>query len=245
MAITRYDCITCKVRNCSILDNCDRETLTSISTYKLSKSLVKGEKLFSEGDPIQGISFIKKGFLKVELNGKQGRPLIIRIAGKGSIFGHRVNASHPCYSSSVTAVSDVLYCFIPFEFFGEIVEKSSKLKQQIMNQLLEELELVEKKAVYLAHKSVREKVAEAIIMIAEAYQYEEKKQSFRISFCRQDIADLAGTTKEQVSKILKDFEKEGLIKCAAKKFNYLNINLLQSISANPMLSQSGRNRIGK
>lgn len=235
MAITRYDCITCKVRNCSILDNCDRETLTSISTYKLSKSLQKGEKLFSEGDPIQGVCFIKKGFLKVELNGKQGRPLILRIAGRGTIFGHRLNTRHPSYSCSATAVSDVLYCYIPFDLFGDIAEKSPTLKGQIINQFLDELELIEKKAINLAHKSVREKVAEALLMIAEAYQYEEKKQSFRISLCRQDIADLAGTTKEQVSKILKDFEKEGLIKCAAKKFSYLNTTRLWSISNHPSL----------
>lgn len=105
------------------------------------------------------------------------------------------------------------------------------LKQQVVNQYLVELEQVERKAVYLAHKTVREKMAEALLLLAEAYQYEEKKQSFRISFCRQDIADLAGTTKEQVSKTLKDFEKEGMIKCAAKKFNYLNIVRLQAVTS--------------
>ncbi|MCC6289607.1 MAG: Crp/Fnr family transcriptional regulator [Chitinophagaceae bacterium] len=236
MAITQYDCITCKVRNCSILNNCDVNTLTAISTYKLSRSLQKGERLFSEGDPVLGVCFIKKGFLKVELNGKQGRPLILRIAGRGTVFGHRASVRHSVHTCSATAVSEVQYCYVPNELFGEIADKSPVLKLQIINQFLDELELVEKKAINLAHKTVREKVAEALLLLAEAYQYEERKQSFRISFCRQDIADLAGTTKEQVSKILKDFEKEGLIKCAAKKFSYLNTARLRSISNNHSLS---------
>ncbi|HRO45683.1 Crp/Fnr family transcriptional regulator [Agriterribacter sp.] len=240
MAITRYDCITCKVRNCSILNSCDTHTLTAISTYKLSKSLQKGERLFSEGDPVLGVCFIKKGFLKVELNGKQGRPLILQIAGRGAVFGHRANAGHRCHTSSAIAVSDVLYCYIPYDLFDEIADKSPVLKQQIINQFLNELQLVEKKAVNLAHKTVREKVAEALLLLAEAYQYEEKKQSFRISFCRQDIADLAGTTKEQVSKILKDFEKEKLIKCAAKKFSYLHTGMLRSISNQCSLPGDGK-----
>ncbi len=230
MMITQCDCITCKVRGCSILNACDMPTLTVISAYKLPRSLQKGERLFSEGDPVLGVCFIKKGFLKVELNGKQGRPLILRIAGKGTVFGHRVNASHSCYTLSATAVSEVLYCYIPYDLFSEIADKSPALKQQIMDQILDELELVEKKVVTLAHKTVREKVAESLLLLAEAYQYEEKKRSFRISFCRQDIADLADTTKEQVSKILKDFEKEGLIKCAAKKFSYLNTAMLRAIT---------------
>lgn len=212
------------------MENCDTETLTAISTYKLPKSLQKGEKLFSEGDPVLGISFIKKGFLKVELNGKQGRPLILRIAGKGTVFGHRTNSSHASHSCSATAVTDVSYCYIPYNLFNDIVSKSPILKQQIINEFLDELVLIEKKAINLAHKSVREKIAESLLLLAEAYDYEDKKQSFKISFCRQDIADLAGTTKEQVSKVLKEFEKEGLIKCAAKKFNYINISYLRNIS---------------
>ncbi|MBS1950047.1 MAG: hypothetical protein OJF59_002304 [Cytophagales bacterium] len=231
MAVTPHDCITCKVRSCSILDTCDTKTLAAISAYKLSRSLQKGERLFSEGDPILGVCFIKKGFLKVELNGKLSRPLILRIAGKGAIFGHRVNARHTFHSCSATATSEVQYCYIPYDLFNEIICKSPMLKQQVVNQYLVELEQVERKAVYLAHKTVREKMAEALLLLAEAYQYEEKKQSFRISFCRQDIADLAGTTKEQVSKTLKDFEKEGMIKCAAKKFNYLNIVRLQAVTS--------------
>lgn len=234
--MTRYDCITCKVRNCSILDTCDAETLTAVSTYKLPKTIQKGERLFSEGDPIQGVCFIKKGFLKVELNGKQGRPLILRIAGRGTVFGHRANAKHSNHTCSATAVSDVEYCYIPNDLFNEIACRSQVLKLQIINQVLDELELVEKKAIYLAHKSVREKVAEALLLLADAYKYEEKKQSFRISFCRQDIADLAGTTKEQISKVLKDFEKEGLIKCAAKKFNYLNIEMLRTLAGQSSLA---------
>ena len=240
MAITRHDCITCKVRNCSILDTCDTHTLTAISTFKISKSLQKGERLFSEGDPVPGVYFIKSGFLKVELNGKQGRPLILQIAGRGAIFGHRANASHPCHTSSATAVSEVLYCYIPHDLFNEIADNSPTLKQQIINQFLNELELTEKKSIHLAHKTVREKVAEALLRLSEVYQYEEKKQSFRIGFCRQDIADLAGTTKEQVSKTLKDFEKEGLIKCTAKKFSYLHTGMLRNISNQRSLPGDGK-----
>ncbi len=236
MAITRYDCITCRVRDCSILNECDKETLTAISTYKISKQLQKGDRLFSEGDPIQGVYFIKKGFLKVELNGKQGRPLILQIVGRGSVFGHRLNEHHRFHKNSATAASEVQYCYIPHELFDDILKKSPELKDHILDQFLNDLELVEKKAVNLAHKTVREKVAESLLLIADVYQYKEKKQSFRISLCRQDIADLAGTTKEQVSKILKDFEKEGLIKCAAKKFNYINTDSLRIVSG---ISPSG------
>jgi len=230
MAYKFTECITCKIRNCSILKNCDNDTLSFISQYKRCISLSKGERLFAEGDPIQGIFFIKSGYLKIELNGKQGRPFILNFVGKGTILGHRYNSNHSHHSSSATAVSPVQYCYIPLHLFNSITEKSTQLKQLIFNQILNEHEVIQHKSIKLAHKSVREKVADALLMLAEVYEYELNKQSFRIGFCRQDIADLVGTTKEQVSTVLKDFEKERIIQFIARKFSYMNLLALREIA---------------
>jgi CRP/FNR family transcriptional regulator len=119
---------------------------------------------------------------------------------------------------------------VPASVFKTIVEKSPVLHRQIVNQYLVELENAEKKTVNLAHKTVREKVADAILTFAKFYEYEKNHKSFKIHFCRQDIADLTGTTKEQVSKTLNDFEKEKIIKCTAKRFTWLNVNELYRIS---------------
>jgi CRP-like cAMP-binding protein len=207
--------------------------LRAISSAKLNKSIRKGEKLFSEGDPVQGVYFIRKGLLKVELNGKHGRPLIMQITGKGSIFGHRANQLHPQHSCSVTAVTDTQFCFLPSQWFHGIVEKSFVLKKNLLNQLLNELESAERKSVLLAHRTVREKIAEALLMLSGVYEYPTTHRSFSIHFCRQEIADLTGTTKEQVSKTLNDFAKEKLIKCRTKRFFYLDLNSLRSISLPP------------
>ncbi len=230
MAITQHDCITCKVRACSILNECDKDTLKAISKFKLTKSLANGKRLFTEGDPVDGVYFIKKGFLKVELNGKEDRPLILKIAGKGNVLGYRINSKHAVHTCSATAVTDVQYCYVPYALFDKISNKSTVLKHQIINLFIDELEMIKKKALTLAHKTVREKVAEAILLLAETFSCENEEPGFQISFCRQDIADLVGTTKEQVSKIIKDFEKEGLIKCTAKKFSYLDLVSLNKIA---------------
>ncbi len=230
MSPLKADCITCKTKNCSILKECSRNTLMNINDIKITRSIKKGEKLFSEADPVQGVYFIKKGFMKVELNGKLGRPLILQVAGPGCLFGHRVNPLHTQHPYSVTAAGDAQYCYIPSDLFNEVVKKDPKLSYQIMNQILNELEFTEKKTVNLSHKTVREKIAEALLIFARLYDYEKTRHSFRIHFCRQDIADLTSTTKEQVSKTLNDFEKEKLIKCSAKKFTYLDLDSLRSIS---------------
>jgi len=229
MVSRKYDCINCKTRCFSILDACDLETLKVISTYKHSRSINKGERLFTEGENVEGVYFIKKGFLKIEKNSTIDKPIILRVVSKGAILGHRENLKNGLHTNSATATTDVQYCFIPYHLFSEIVKKSPVLKEQIINELLEELETTEKKAAILAHKSVREKVAEVILLLARTYGYEERPYSFEINFSRQDLADLIATTKEQVSKTMKDFEKEGIIKISGKKFTYLNLPVIKNI----------------
>jgi DNA-binding transcriptional regulator YhcF (GntR family) len=47
---------------------------------------------------------------------------------------------------------------------------------------------------------------------------------------RQEMAELAGTTKEQVSRILADFEKEQLIRFRAKHFKFISVDKLRQLA---------------
>ncbi len=232
MALHHIECITCKARNCSILERCGMQILYSINENKHAGTLAKGEHLFMEGDPVKGIYFIKKGFLKIEVKCNLDRPLVIKFTGKGTIFGHEGTRDNPFHPRTVTALSKVSYCFIPLDRFNTIAAKNPILKQHIFDQILLELRQAEQKALTIAYKSVREKVADTLLAIAEIYDYAEKRKSFRISFSRADIAELIGTTKEQVSKILNDFGNENVIRFKARKFSFLDLNRLQAISEN-------------
>ncbi len=223
------DCFTCRSKKCSVLKNCDANILSEINSKKVCKEIHKGEILFSEGDEILGVYLIKKGFLKVDLNGKIGRPLISHVASHGAIFGHRIAHNKNKHTSTVVALEDSEYCFIPQYLFQEVAVKCQSLRDQISLTFLEELEMAEKGMIFLAHKTVREKVAIALQKLAKIYHY-NGKTSFKIHFNRLEIADFAGTTKEQVSKILNEYIDLGLVKCKAKTFYYLNIPELQKIS---------------
>jgi Crp-like helix-turn-helix domain len=70
-----------------------------------------------------------------------------------------------------------------------------------------------------------------MLQIAKAYQYQHDAKGIRIHLERQEIADLASTTKEQVSKVLFDLKEEGLLNFRAKHFKYLDTGALQQIVA--------------
>ncbi|HRQ49566.1 MAG TPA: Crp/Fnr family transcriptional regulator [Agriterribacter sp.] len=159
MAQPNPRCNTCRVRNCSVLRNCSNDTLERLSDNKKYLHFQKGARLLMEGQRGGGIYFIRSGIAKIELNGKNGRPLILRLAGPGSVFGHRILGSNDEQPLSVEAVEDLYVCHISPATYDQLLEKSPALHSGMMQSLLDEMRQVELHAVRLTHLSVKERVA--------------------------------------------------------------------------------------
>lgn len=224
-------CNTCRVRNCSVLRNCSNDMLETLSDNKKYLHFQKGERLLIEGQQGGGIYFIRSGIAKIEVNGKSGHPLILRLAGAGSVLGHRVCGSNNKQPLSVVAVEDLYVCHISLALYNQLVEKSAALHNGMKESLLNEIRQVELHAVRLTHLSVKERVAGALLHIAALYQYQPGSNGIRVHLERQDLADLSGTTREQVSRMLTELQQDGLIKFRGKHFKFFDLNGLQHIAA--------------
>lgn len=222
-------CYTCRIRNNSFLKNCSKELLEELSDCKQHLTFEKGEFIVRENEEVTGIFFLSSGVAKVMLNGVYGRPLIIRLSKPGEVFGHRIDTSHKVHPVSVVAVEKASICFVPLSHFHRFITNDQTFFQQVISQYLDNLVEVEQRTLLLAHKNVRQKIAGALLQIANAYQYKNDASGIRIHLERQDIADLASTTKEQVSKNMFDLKNEGLINFRAKHIKYLNLEALQQV----------------
>jgi CRP-like cAMP-binding protein len=77
--------------------------------------------------------------------------------------------------------------------------------------------------------NIREKVAEAFVYMNETFGTDNATKTLNIDLSRQEIADTAGTTSEQVSRQLSNFESEKLISRKKRKIQILNGQGLENI----------------
>ena len=230
MTVAHNDCRTCKIRDCSILKVCSNKVLGIISNQKQTNFISKEKHLFREGDTINGIYFIKSGILKLIKENPHSRSLILKFVKEGMILGYRELGLIAHHNTSAIAITDVQYCFIPLDQFHKILEDCDLLKEQALLQLIQELRETENKAFSLANKSVKSKVANALLSLSSFFNYDENSAEFEVNFNRQDIADWIATTKEQVSKSIKELERDAIIKSTGKKFVILDNEKLTSIA---------------
>lgn len=223
-------CLTCKVHNCTIMKSCEPELLQTITSYKHTIEYKKGEPIFNEGDEIQGLHFIQSGIVKLEMHGRRNRNFILRLAGSGYALGHRnLNGTHRQPFSAI-AVEDTRVCFIDGDHFRSMVAPAKGLQQELLNSCQQETTDTEHRLLQMAHLSVREKVAVVLLHLADIYQYKPDGMGIRVHLDRQEMADLAGTTKEQVSKVLADLTLEKVIRFRAKHFKHMDLSALHAIA---------------
>jgi CRP-like cAMP-binding protein len=225
--ITSY-CQTCSVKNCIMMKSFGQED-QAYKAYKHHYEFKRGEMLFRE---INGMYFIQSGVIKLEMNAETQRPFILRMIGPGQTMGHRFLNYTGLQPYTATAIEDTRVCFIELGFFKNLLQKNDLLQEEIRKIFLKEMRATEIKLLQIAQQTVREKVAGILVHLAETYNYKQTGMGIRVHIDRQEMADLAGTTKEQISRILADFDQEQLIRFRAKHFKYIAVDQLREIAEN-------------
>lgn len=209
-------CKECLNKNCLIRANCSVEWLNILSNSKYHFIQKQGQYIFIEGNPVFGIYFIKEGKVKIASSGQGNKEQIVRLARDGHILGHR-GLGGDFYPVSAVAMEDTSLCFIENKILYDAFMANPKFTYELMMFYSNELRKVETRMKHLTQMNVREKTADALLFIRNAFGFEKDNQTLGIAISREEIADLAGTSVGQIIHNLSDFEKEKMILKKGKK----------------------------
>lgn len=207
---------------------CAGDCLEKISISKTQDLYKKGDYIFREGNTMSGIHFIQEGGVKVVSSNLNGRKQVVRLATDGNILGHRAIGLDRYYFNAV-AMMDTLVCFVETDVFRDTCMNSPAFAYNLLLFYALELRRTELRVKYQAEMNIREKVAEVFVYVNEVFGTNPKTKTLNVELNRQDIADAAGTTAEQVTRQLSDFENEKLIFRIKRTIQLLNTKGLENI----------------
>lgn len=223
-------CSDCPNTNCFIRKHCSADWLTTLSQSKYQFIQRQGQYIFIEGNPVFGIYFIKEGKVKVTSTGSRNKEQIVRLANDGHILGHR-GLGGDFYPVSAVSMEDTTLCFFENKILHEAFMANPEFTYGLMMFYSKELRKAEVRMKHLTQMNVREKTADAILFIRDAFGLNKDMQTLNVSISREEIADLAGTSVGQIIHNLSDFEKEKIIVKRGKKIQILDEKKLTDIVA--------------
>ena len=178
--------------------------------------------IYNEGMHPTGLFIVKKGQVKLLKTGNDGKEQIIRIASPGDFLGYMELIANGSYTTSAIALGEVILNAIPREDFFELYRDNCELRDKMAMQLCSDIMAAESKIVSIAYMPVTGRLAEALLEMAE--------DSTAINITREDLANLIGTAKETVIRLLSQFRKANLVSIQGREIKVLSRMALQNIS---------------
>lgn len=208
---SKPSCEECLVRFKTYFNILSPEDLRDLSIEKNCTLYKKNQIVFYEGASPNGLFCLHKGKIKLFRNGMDGREHIIRFIAPGQLFGIKALVEGTKYSATSASLEDSVVCFINSRKIFQLIIKYPNLTNYMLISLSRMLEEAERRMTSIALKTVRQRVAESLIIISNTYNSDTKTDNHQIRISREDLANSVGSATETVIRILSEFKSENLI----------------------------------
>ena len=189
----------------------------------------KGKLIFYEGGVPTGVFLIKRGKAKIYKTGLDEKDQIFYIYKRGDLFGYHALLCDENYEDSCEALEDCEVLFINKLDFELLLYKIANLKLLLIQNMSHEFGVLVNTITILAQKPLRERLALYLLLLHERYFDEELQQS-PINLSREDLANIIGTTRESLGRVLKEFKDYRLIKITGRVIEIIDFKKLSEIA---------------
>jgi len=221
------DCRNCPFKSTatSMLSEMSLDQLTS---NHLELKLKKGDSIIKQGTYSTNVIFLRTGLAKIHIAGPYNEQIVKMVnapsyLGLPTTFGSKIN------QYSVTAVSDAEVCFIDLEIFQSILDENKEFTRELIQVFCKnELESF-RRCANRTQKLIRGNMADAILEFSDVIF---KSDTFILPLSQAEFANLVDTSRESVSRVLAEFDKDGIIIISGKQVEILDKTRLILVSQN-------------
>ncbi len=205
------------------------EELKRLNFEKSCSIYRKGSIVYREGSRLTGFFCVTKGIVKVFKTGIDGKEQIIRFAKKGEIIAYRSLLSQEVACTTAKIIEEAVLCHVPYQTLLYLIQNNWQFSLHMLQIVCHELREANDYITDIAQKSVRERLAEVLLLLRENFDL-DNQNTLQISLTREELANMVGTATESVIRLLSEFRQDNLIGLQGRKIKFLNINGLRKVA---------------
>lgn len=222
------NCLACRNR-ADIFSALKSNEIERIDCERVSIHFNAGEVIFKQGAPCHNFICITSGLVKLYLEHENSHNVILGLIrpityifepGAFTDFRHHFTA---------VASEETTACIIDVNIMQDLMKNNPDFATEYINKVsFQAIELFNKIS-SITQKHVYGRMADMLIYLQTKVY---KQNPFELTISRQDLADLAGMTKESSIRVLKKFKDDNIISLEGNHLEILNMSKLVAISKN-------------
>jgi CRP/FNR family transcriptional regulator len=187
-----------------------------IMSYGRYRRVPSNTNLQLEGEPCHDLSLVLTGEKRIYKVSDTGREITLYVVGPGEICIMNASSilSNTDYPANVTSSTAVDMFLLPAKSFRELIAKYEEMRTFVFSHINYSFTTALELIVEVAFRRMDERLVDYLV---------ERSQDNKLYTTHQEIANDLGTAREVVSRLLKDFEKRGMVVLSRNQIQLINL----------------------
>ncbi len=183
----------------SLFANLPQDQIEELESLCVARKYARNTVLFMEGDENNQLFVVCAGKVSAFVQGEDGKQLILNYMSTGEYFGELSLIDSQPRSASIMTVTDCEFLTMSRDKFQEFISKSPELCVSLMQELAARVRKLTQSVKDLALLDVYGRVAHTLEKMCDEHKIIRNPKP-----THQDIANMVGSSREMVSRIMKE-----------------------------------------
>jgi CRP/FNR family cyclic AMP-dependent transcriptional regulator len=217
------NCTDCTVRKDRIFCDMSEAAVSTMDSIKFTAVYPKGSLLFVEGEQPRGVFVLCTGRVKLTTSSTEGKVLIVKIAEPGEVLGVSATILGKPYELSAETIEPAQLNFIKRDDFLKFLAAQPEACMHTAQQLSEKYQSAQREIRSLGlAQTTGEKLAKLLLDWCERNgETTARGTRLKVLLTHEEIAQMIGTTRETVTRILSDFKRRKILDVKGSTVNIL------------------------
>jgi CRP/FNR family cyclic AMP-dependent transcriptional regulator len=201
------------LRSVPLFSDLGQEELERFSRVAVPRTFPAATRVFHEGDHSDACYIVRTGSFRVTREHSDGRAITLATLGPGDIFGELAMLDGEVRSASVEALVDGELLALPAGEVRALLGRQPEITVKLVAALVRRLRTANERISRQSFQTVPSRVAGVLSqLVAEEAPHTGDGGEVTIRMNQADLAQLAGTSRESVSRFLADLERAGIVR---------------------------------
>jgi CRP/FNR family transcriptional regulator len=217
------------LKSVALFADLEEEELERFSHVAVPRSFPAGTRVFHEGDDSDACYIVKEGSFRVTREHSDGRAITLATLGPGEIFGELAMLDGDQRSASAEALTDGDLLALPANDVRALLARHPEISLKLVAGLVRRLRAANVRLSRQSFQTVPSRVAGILFQLSgEAQDGGDVEEEVTIEMNQTDLAQLAGTSRESVSRFLAELERAGVVRSGRGRVTVLEPGKLRN-----------------